>query len=212
MLKPYGLDMETIEIKFRSLKNDVKLVYFTRESDCNHCNEAKRFFEKVASVSRKIEFEVFNFAINLKKDWEYRIFAVPALAIMGEKDYGIRYYGYPQGTELYNFLDDVVYVSCGENTLPSVVSEKLQKLDEKVQLKIFVSSTCPYSLPVAKLGLKLAVANDNICVDIIDAIDFLEVSEKYDVRGIPMTVVNEKNGFYGALNVEEYVDNILKLA
>lgn len=212
MFKPYGLDLKTIETKFRSLKNNVKLVYFTRESHCNHCNEARRLYERLASITQKIEFEVYNFVLNLDKDREYRVFSVPALAIIGAKDYGVRYYGYPRGTEWNNFLDDIIYVSRGENTLPYVVSEKLQKLDKKSQLKIFVSPICPYSLPVAKLGLKLAVASDNINVDIIDAVDFLEVSEKYDVRGIPMTVVNDENSFYGALDVEEYVENILKPA
>jgi hypothetical protein len=36
MLKYYGLDMATIETRFRSLKNNVKLIYFTQETDRNH--------------------------------------------------------------------------------------------------------------------------------------------------------------------------------
>ena len=92
------------------------------------------------------------------------------------------------------------------------VNQKLKQLDKQTQLKIFISTSCPYSLPVAKLGLKLAVASNKIHVDIIDAIEFLGVAEKYKVRGIPITVVNEKQSFYGALDYEEYVDHILEMA
>jgi len=211
MLEYYGLDMETIETKFTALRHDVKLVFFNRESDCAHCNVDRRLFEQLASITHKIEFEAYNFAINEEKDREYRIFAVPALAIIGAKDYGIRYYGYPRGTELNIFIDDIVYVSQGENKLPHAVSQKLNKLNKEIQLKIFISLSCPYSLPVAKLGLKMAVASDYINVDIIDALDFLDISEKYNVRGIPMTVINENKLFYGALDSKEYIDNILKL-
>ena len=55
------------------------------------------------------------------------------------------------------------------------------------------------------------MASDYIGTDIIDAIEFLGLSEKYGVRGIPLTVVNEKKSFYGALDEDEYVNNILSL-
>ena len=210
MLEPYGLDLETAEAKFTNLVSDVSLVLFTQESHCAHCNEARRLYEHIASVTRKIEFEFFNFAINEEKAQEYRIFAVPALAIIGVRDYGIRYYGYPRGTELSNFLDDIVYVSRGENTLSSATTRKLEQLDETTNLKIFISSGCPYSLPAAKLGLKLAVASDNINVDIVHAADFLQLADNYGVRGIPTTVVNERTSIYGALDAEDYVDRILE--
>ncbi|RMD96855.1 MAG: hypothetical protein D6814_10630 [Calditrichaeota bacterium] len=212
MFKPYGLDMEAVETKFSALKNEVKLIFFTRESQCIHCKEAKRLYERLASVTHKIKYEKYNFAINAEKDREYNVFAVPALAIIGAKDYGIRYYGYPHGTELNNFIDDLIYVSRAENKLAPKVMRKIQELQKETQLKIFISPVCPYSLSVAKLGLKLAVASDQIRVDIIDAMEFLEIAEKYHVRGIPMTVVNEENSFYGALDDEEYVDALLKLA
>lgn len=212
MLHLYGLDLESAESKFKNLKNNIVLVLFTRETKCDHCKEAKKLFERLASITKKIEVESYNFAINEEKDKEYGIFAVPALAIVGEKDYGIHYYGYPRGVELNNFLDDIVYVSRGENTLTQAINQKLKQLDKQVQIKIFISMSCPYSLPAAKLCLKLAVASDKIQVDIINSTEFFEVAEKYRVRGIPYTVVNEEKSFYGALDDEEYIDNILEMA
>ncbi len=212
MLNAFGLDLEVVENKFCALKNDVKLIFFTRETNCPHCNDTRRLLERLASVTHKITFDFYNFAINQVKDREYHVFTVPALAIIGEKDYGIRYYGYPRGAELYDFLDDIIYVSQGESTLKPGAAMKLSWPTNPVQLKIFISPNCPYSLPVARLALKLAIASDAISVDIIHADEFLELAEKYRVRGIPMTVVNEGKSFYGALDEEDYVNHIFELA
>jgi glutaredoxin-like protein len=212
MLNAFGLDLEVVENKFRALQNDVKLIFFTRETDCPHCGEIRKLLQSLASITHKIEFDSYNFAINQEKDHEYGIFTVPALAIIGEKDYGIRYYGYPRGTEVNDFLDDIIYVSKGESTLKPQTAMKVALFTKPTQLKIFISPNCPYSLPVARLALKLAIASDGIHIDIIHADEFLELAEKYGVRGIPMTVVNEKKSFYGALDEEEYVNQILELA
>jgi glutaredoxin-like protein len=212
MFRMYGLDLERVEEKLSHLKSDVKLVFFSREAHCNHCQEAQRLYERLAAITHKLIFEHYNYAINKEKDEEFNIFAVPALALIGEKDYKIRYYGYPQGIELNNFLDDIIYVSRGESNLQEGTLRKLLKLDKDVQLKIFFTPTCVYSLPTVKMGIKLAIASNTIFVNIIDAQKFLEVAEKYGVEGIPMTVVNEKHEFYGTIDEEKYLEKIIELA
>lgn len=212
MLDRYGLDTEVVKTKFYQLKNNVRLVCFSKESNCLHCQEAKKLFQHISELSSKIEFDIYNFAINNNEDREYEIFDVPAVAIIGKKDFGIRYYCYPQSLELNNFLDDIIYVSTGEHHLPDYVMQKLKELKKKAQLKIFISPWCPYSLPAARTGLKLAIASDFIKVDIIDTSDFLEIADKYKVQAIPMTVVNETQSFYGALGEKHFVDNIISLS
>lgn len=212
MLAAFGLDLATVENKFSALDHNVKLVFFTRESDCPSCNEARQLFERLASITHKIEFQYFNFAINKEKDREYGVFTVPALAIIGAKDYGIRYYGYPRGNEVNDFLDDIILVSQGKDLLQPENVELLRQLYNPVRLKIFMSPTCPYSLPVAKMAIKLAIASEYIKTDIIHAVEFMDLSEKYKVRGIPMTVVNEQDSFYGALDERDYIARVIELA
>lgn len=209
MLDRYGLDVVIVKTKFYQLQNNVRLICFTKDTDCLHCQEAKRLFEHIAELSPKLKFAVYNFETNKNKDHQYQIFDVPAVAIIGEKDFGIRYYCYPQSLELNNFLDDIVYVSKGEHHLSDQVMQKLKYLKRRIQLKVFISPWCSYSLPAARMGLKLAIASDLISVDIIDTNDFLKIADKYQVRAIPMTVVNETQSFYGALDEMHYVDHIM---
>lgn len=212
MLDAFGLDKELLENKFSALKNDVRLVFFTRETYCPYCNETSRLLNRISSITQKIKFDSYNFAIDDQKDQEYHVFDVPALAIIGEKDYGIRYYGYPRGNELINFLDDIIYVSKGENTLKSGAASKLAQFTKPTQLKIFISKNCLFSLPLVRLSIKLTISNNAIEADIIHTDEFLELAEKYKVRGTPMTVINGEKSFYGALDEEEYVNQIIELA
>lgn len=212
MLRAFGLDLDVVEEKFRSLKDNVKLVLFSRETDCAHCNEIKTIMKQLASASNKVTFESYSYLDNLDSKNEYRIFAVPALAIIGAKDYGIRYYGCPKGNELYNFLDDIIKVSNGVSKLDPEIQNKLSSLGKPINLKIFISPNCPYSLPAAKFSLNLVIACDEISVDIIHADEFYDLAEKYYLRGIPLTVVNEKKSFYGALDEHEYVRKIFEFA
>jgi len=68
MLRAYGLDLEIVESKFSALENDIKLIFFKRETHCPHCTSTQRLLEQIASITYKIEFEVYNFAINQEKD------------------------------------------------------------------------------------------------------------------------------------------------
>ena len=211
MIAPYEVDMGIVESKFRQLRSPVRLVFFTRESHCVHCRQAERLYERLASVTQKIAFRSYNFAIDEEKDAEYGVFAVPAVALIGKQDYGIRYYCCPQGVELYNFLDDIVLVSTGAHRLSETILRTLEEIVDPVQLKVFISPGCPYSLPVARLAMKLAVASDSIAVDIIDAGMFTDLVGRYKLKGIPMTIVNDKYGFYGALDMVEYVEQVVAL-
>jgi glutaredoxin-like protein len=212
MLDRYGLDMVIVNTKFSQLKNNIQLVCFSKASNCLHCHEAEKLFEYIAELSPKIEFEVFNFDIDKKDDSKYEILDTPAVAIIGKKDFGIRYYCYPQSLELNNFLDDIVYVSTAEHHLSEQVMQKLGKVNKKIQLKVFISPWCSYSLPAARMALKLAIASEFITVAIIDISDFMQIAEKYSVQAIPMTVINEIHSFYGALDELHYVDNIMRLS
>lgn len=210
MLNAFGLDASIIENKFTGLKSDIQLVLFLQETDCSHCRDLRFLVEKIASITHKIKTETYNFAINKEIANQYKIKRIPAVALIGEKDYGIRYYSSPEGPELYNFLDDIVEVSQGEAKLSEKSKERLKELKSIINLEYFISPTCPFSWPGEKTLLRLAMASDLINLDIINVTDFREVAEKYNVRGIPMTVVNGKGEFYGALKEEDFVNIIIE--
>jgi len=100
-----------VEYKFTALEEDIQLLLFIQEANCNHCLKIRHLLEKLASITHKIKLDVYNYAINKKIASQYNIKRSPAIALLGSKYFGIRYYCFPQRYELINFLDDIVTVS-----------------------------------------------------------------------------------------------------
>ena len=82
------------------LVDPVKIVMFTQEVECRYCSETRKLAEEIGTISDKITTEVYDFVADAAKAKEYGIERIPALAIIGKKDYGVRIYGIPYGYEL----------------------------------------------------------------------------------------------------------------
>ena len=120
---------------------------------------------------------------------------IPATVILegGEfgKDFGIRYYGIPSGYEFSSLIQDVMMVSGGDPQLSAEMVDWLAELKTPVHLQVFVTPTCPYCPQAVLLAHKLAMASDMVQADMVEATEFPQLSNKYQVMGVPRTVINE---------------------
>jgi hypothetical protein len=57
----------------------------------------------------------------------------------------------------------------------------------------------------------MAAANPNITADAIEATEFMELSRKYRVTGVPKTIVNETIEIMGGLPEQPFVRAVLEL-
>ena len=90
----------------QNMKDPVRIIVFTQEMECQFCKEARQLAEEAASlVPDKIKAEIYDLVKDTDKAKEYDVDKVPAIAIVGTKDYGIRYYGVPYGYEFNPFID-----------------------------------------------------------------------------------------------------------
>jgi glutaredoxin-like protein len=135
-------DKEVVKTRFQEeLVNPVKLVNFTQALECQFCAETHQLVEEVAALSDKIEVEVYNFATDKEKVEEYGVDKIPAIAIIGEKDYGVRYYGIPSGYEFSSFIEDIMDVSRREVELLPATREALAGIPEPLHFQVFVTPT-----------------------------------------------------------------------
>jgi len=193
----------------RSLKDDVKVLVFTQENECPFCKQARELVEEVASVSNKIKVEIYDFVKNSDSVREYQVDKVPAIAILGKKDYGIRFYGLPYGYEFKSFTDIIINVSKGATDLSEETKGKLKTIKNPVHIQVFVTLTCPYCAIVTSLAHKFAMESDFIRADMIDAGEFPHLAHKYSIMGVPKTVINEKTEFVGAVPEELFVQQVM---
>lgn len=194
------------------LEKPVKIIVFTQEVECPYCAQTRSLMEELAALNSKIAIEVYDFLANSAKAKEYGVDKVPAVAIIGEKDYGIRFYGLPYGYEFHTFLDGLISVSKGKTSLSESVREKLKTITAPVHIQVFVTLTCPYCSAAAVLAYKFAVENDFIRADVVDVSEFPHIGLKYGVMGVPKTVINERIEFIGAVPEEVLLEHVLLAA
>jgi len=199
------------------LKNDfkeklvdpVKIIMFTQEVECRFCSDTRKLAQEMATLSDKITTEVYDFMADGDKAKEYGIDKIPALAIIGKKDYGVRMYGIPYGYELQTLIEAIINVSKGTTDLSDKTKTVLKDISSPVQIKVFVSLTCPHCPVAAAVAHKLAIECDLIKADVIDSSEFPDLSMKYNVIGVPKIIINEKTEFVGAFNEDLFAEHVL---
>ena len=203
-------DKEYLKKEFEDkLAGNVKLVMFTQhDHECRYCKETREIVETLAALSDRIDAEVYHFMDDKEKADEYGVDKIPAIAIIGKKDYGVKFYGIPSGYEFTTLIQDILEVSKGETALSEESKKEIAKIDKPLHLQVFVTPTCPYCPSAVHLAHQAAIENDNIKADMIEAIEFPQLSQKYDVSGVPKTVINGKNEFVGAMPEEAFIKEL----
>jgi len=191
------------------LEKPVKIVMFTQEVECQYCAQTRQLLGEISALSDKISLEVYDFVADAEKARAYGIDKVPAIAIVGEKDYGVRFYGLPYGYELQTLLEGIITVSRARTDLSEEIKMKLREIKMPIHIQVFVTLTCPYCPMVASLAHKFAIENDLIKADVIEVSEFPHLGFKYGVMGVPKTVINEKVEFVGALPEDLFLEHII---
>ncbi len=194
--------------QFEKLTGDVELIVFTQENECQFCKDTKEVVLEVASLSPKIKTKVYDFVINGDEDIKYNIKKIPAIAIVGKTDYGIRYYGVPAGYEFAAFVEDIIDVSRGATSLPDGIKAKLAEIKKPVHIQVFVSPTCPYCPKAARIAHQFAIENEFIRSDVIEMTEFPYLVQRYAIMSTPHIVINEDTSFLGAQPPEVFIEQI----
>jgi glutaredoxin-like protein len=190
------------------LSNPVRLIMFTQEFECQFCRETHQLIEEVAGLHDKISFKVYNFVVDKDEAKEYGVEKIPAVAVLGEKDYGIRFYGIPSGYEFSSLIESIKLVSAGTPQLSPEGLDFAQKLEKDVHIQVFVTPTCPYCPQAVVLGFNMALASDKVRAEMVEATEFPELANRYQVMGVPRSVINEDWHIEGAAPEPMVLDKI----
>ena len=76
---------------------------------------------------------------------------------------------YPYGYELQTLIEAIINVSKGTTDLSDKTKAVLKDVKAPVNIKVFVSLTCPHCPAAAAIAHKLAIECDLIKADVIDS-------------------------------------------
>ena len=190
-------DREQLTRLFAELKNPVKVLVFTQEHECQMCKMNRELLEEIAGLSDRIAIEIHDFVADKALAEQYQVDKIPATVLMGNEDYGIRFYGVPAGYEFTSLIEDIVDVAKRDPHLLKEVLAELAKVDQPVHMQVLISPTCPYCPTAVRTAHRFAMASRNITADMVETSEFPHLAVKYDVQGVPHTVINEEFSIIG---------------
>jgi len=193
---------------FADITTPVKLINFTQTLECAYCQETRELLQEIAELSDQVSVEVYNFVTDPEKVKAYAIDKIPATAIVGEEDYGIRFYGIMAGYEFTSLVHAIRLVGGVGSQLDEETHQKVAAIAEPVHLQVFVTPTCPYCPQAVALSYEMAYANPNMRADGIESSEFPQLAIKYQVAGVPRTVINENTSLEGVVSPDMLLQEI----
>ena len=202
--------VQNVKNMLGDIPQDVKLAVFTDDEHCEYCDEIIQLVNEVAAVTERVSVEQYEIhrdaaqaeALNLKR--------APAIAILGKEDYGLRFYGIPSGYEFSTLLHGIQKASEGKSELDAQTKSYLAGLGKPVDLEVFVTPTCPYCPQAAVLAMEMAIESKLVNADVVEASEFPDLSNHYNVMGVPLSVINGSERVEGAAPPQMVVDAIRK--
>jgi len=192
---------------FATLTSPVTLAVFTDSSagatTRDTCAVTSNLVEELAEAAGAfLSVDAHDLATEPGVGAVYGVDKVPAIVVlggMGKRDVGIRFFGVPSGYEFGTLVEAIRMVSRDAPGLAQPTLDTLSRLRTPIHIQVYVTPTCPYCPRAAVLAQKLALASDHVTADVVDAAEFPELADRYDVRGVPRTVINEALHIEGAV-------------
>lgn len=199
---------------FAQLNQPVEILFFGSKTDCDYCEDTLQLAREVVEISDKLGLQVFDIEADNAVAQKYNVDKAPGLVIAGRDgdqlmDYGVRLAGIPSGHEFSSLIQDLILVSNRDSGLSPKTREFLKELHKPVLLQVFVTPTCPYCPRAVVLAHQMALESPLVQAEMIEAMEFPELSERHGVSGVPQTTINDGAGVVvGAVPEDHLVEEI----
>ena len=190
----------------------VRLIFFEQSIGCETCAPTRRLLEQIAADNPDVTVEVLNLVLDREKAAEYGVDRVPAIIVAAAQGERIRYYGAPLGNELPTLLQAISMARTQETGLSEQSQAQLKMLSTAVSLQVFFTPTCIYCPRMISLANQAAIASPLVSTAAIDATEFPDLVHRYNVNGVPKTVVNDTMEIMGAAPELEFIAAIVRAA
>jgi alkyl hydroperoxide reductase subunit AhpF len=107
-------------------------------------------------------------------------------------------------------MDAVLLVSGGRTVeLSAGTQARLAALQERLDIRVFVTPTCGFCPRAVALANRLAYVSPLVTATTIQATEFYDLAREYRVSGVPKTVATNGREVLGALPESQFVQTLL---
>ncbi|MGP3778172.1 protein disulfide oxidoreductase [Halanaerobium saccharolyticum] len=179
------------ELFSKNLKDDVNLLFFSQEEGCQYCADTEEILSEVTALDEKVDFE--KHLLGSEKAEEFGVDRAPAIIFLNNEgqDSGVHFYGIPSGYEFTSLIEDILDMSDHERIdLSEDIKKEVKAIDSDVLLQVFITPTCPYCPRAVRVAHQMAMLNPKVRGEMVEAMEFEELSSSFNVSGVPKTVIN----------------------
>jgi glutaredoxin-like protein len=173
---------------------------------------ARQVVEEVASLSDRITVEEVNLILDKERSEQFGIDRIPGIALLRDgADTRMRFLGAPAGYEFSSLVEAILLAGTDDSGLTDDSKRLIaDKVTAPVDIKVFVTPTCPHCPRAVTLAHRMAVESPNISATCVEASEFHDLSRQYRVTGVPKTVSSSGAEILGALPEEQFVRELLE--
>lgn len=195
------------------MKENVTLMLFTQESPCETCTETRQLLKEISALSDKLHFVEKDLIEHIEDVLRYNIEMTPSFIMLDHEGHyrGVKFNGIPAGHEINSFLTAILDMSGIDFGFDEETLARIKKIDKPVNIKVFVTLSCPHCPGAVSTAHRLAMLNSHIQGEMIEAQTFYQLSEKYQVSGVPKIIINEKHELLGNQPIEAFLNTLEKL-
>ncbi|MDZ7849943.1 MAG: thioredoxin family protein [Halodesulfurarchaeum sp.] len=194
---------------FEQMDREITAYVFV-DDDCEYCDETVELNEELADLTDLYTVEVHDMDSEVAEEWDATKYDNAPVTVLTDGEIrGVRYYGIPSGQEFGAYVRDIVAVSTGESGLDDDIKAALAEIDEPVNIKVFVTLTCPHCPQAVETAHKFAIENPNITSEMVESQEFMELAQQFGVRGVPQVNINDEAGqFTGAQPPQQFLEQV----
>ena len=177
------------------------VVDLSRDKD----QEMAAFLKAVSALSQKLDLELYgpeeaSMVPELNTAW------LPVTGLYKDNIYGrAAFHGVPGGKEINSFVLAIYNLAGPGQAVPGGLKKKIDKLAQKTNIKICVSLACHHCPVVVTACQHIGILNPNIEAEMIDAALYEDLVARYDIKRIPMIIINDTEIHVGSKEMAEIV-------
>jgi glutaredoxin-like protein len=205
-------DRQTVRGHLAVIEDPVRLLLFTQTIGAPEtARVARQVLDEIVNLNDLLTLEEVNFVLDQERAREYGIEQIPAIVLLkGGQDTRIRFLGAPAGYEFMSLIEAVILAGTNDSGLtPDSRALVAEHVTAPLEIQVFVTPTCPHCPRAVTLAHRLAVESPFIRASCVEATEFMELSRKFRVTGVPKTVVNESIEILGALPEDQFVRTVV---
>ncbi|HOC78139.1 MAG TPA: thioredoxin family protein [Methanofastidiosum sp.] len=204
-------DADKIELNkiLVNMDGNIDILFFKSDNECFSCSKTETLMKEIEQLSNKIDLKVYDVDKDKEMAARYDIELVPAIVVIGEDDYGIKHYGFPGGREFNPLFEAMIYSSMSKPQATEDITKKLNTIKNPIEVKIFVTSTCPSCPDMVRIADKYSIVSDKISTVVIMSNEFEDYSKNYKITAVPTTIINESFRKEGLMDEESFINYVV---